>query len=248
MRLPKPIISTWDGLKELGFVDDVEEPLAETTPTLRCRLGGRLDLRACLTVNHTLADIVLLSAEYLSARSFGQVDDEYPLMVESLDQLAALIADTASKVMAPTDPVGPLPVWFLLGSRNKHLLPEQQAIAEYEARPHCRAQRDWVKLAFKALAKHLGAAPDDVTVRFSFDGSVLSIRCGELVSPIPADGKAWPATYTVAAKHLRRLPNRFPRDRPIHFGIWESELQIANRCFGKVEAEMATVSTSEHQP
>lgn len=247
MRLPKPVISTWDGLKELGFIDVVDDQLAELIPMRSYRLG-KLKLRASLTVTWYMAQIVVLHAEYFSARSFGMIDDEYPLKVESLDQLAAFVADTARKVMDEEDIDGPLPLWFQRGLQNKHLLPEQQAIAEYEARPHCRAQRDWVKLAFKALAKHLGAAPDDATVRFSFDGSVLSIRCGELVSPIPADGKAWPATYTVAAKHLRRLPNRFPRDRSVHFGIWESELQIANRCFGKVEAEMATVSSSEHQP
>lgn len=246
MRLPKPVISTWEGLKELGFIDVVDDQLAELIPMRSYRLG-KLKLRASLTVTWYMAQIVVLHAEYFSARSFGMVDDEYPLKVESLDQLAAFVADTARKVMDEEDIDGPLPLWFQHGLQNKHLLPEQQAIAEYEARPHCWAEREWVKLALKSLEKHLTQIDDETAVAFSFDGSLLTIRCGDHVSPIPAVGKAWPTTYTLAAKHLRRLPGRLRRNRSVHVGVWEDSLEISMHRFAPIVPRYTPEPTPQQQ-
>lgn len=219
-------ISTWDGLKTLGFVDDVDNPLAGLCPLLRCSLG-KLDLRASLVIGRQMFEIVVLSAELHADGDHGQIEDDYPTEVESLEQLAALIAHTAMKILDPKAPVGALPLWFLKGIRDKHLLPWERELAVYQARPQCYAKRDWAKLAIKTLGDYVAQAADDTSVSFTFDGSLLTIRCGDQVCALPAAGTAWPATYEIAAARLRHLPKRL-QGESIEFGVWEAALQIAN--------------------
>ena len=95
--------------------------------------------------------------------------------------------------------------------------------AEYEARPQCTVQRDWLRLALKTLAGQLASLPDDGVVAFTFDGSVFAIRCEKKVIAFPGDGFPWTVCFIVKAKTLRRQPKRLMREC-IGVSVWESRI------------------------
>lgn len=110
--------------------------------------------------------------------------------------------------------------------------------AIYDARPHCHVQRDWVRLALKKLHQYLADVGPDATVTVSFDGTVLTIRCENMVLAMSAIGSAWTQKYGIKAGALEPLPKRLMRD-PVDVSVWKSDLVIGNeRYAGLVAVEL----------
>ena len=100
-------------------------------------------------------------------------------------------------------------------------------MAEFDARPQCIVQRDWLRLALKTLGEYLASLSDDAGIVFSFDGSVFYIRCDKKVLALPGEGLPWAVRFKVEARTLRHLPKRLKRDH-IGVSIWESQLTLGN--------------------
>jgi hypothetical protein len=150
-------------------------------------------------------EIVLFSGVLETPRTLGELQFELPRQVKSLKQCAAWIVwnldqHSSRGTFRPARDVG----WIDEGRQNQRLLPWVMSRAEYEARPQCTVQRDWLRLALKTLGKHLASLPDDGIVVFSFDGSVFSIRCDKKVIAFPGEGLPWTVCFKVEAKTLRR--------------------------------------------
>jgi hypothetical protein len=130
--------------------------------------------------------------------------------------------------------------WIEEGRKNQKLLPWVAEMAAYGSRPRCTVRRDWLRLALKTLSQYLAASADPTPVSFSFDGSVLSIRCDGRVVAFPADGLTWIVHFTVQGGKLRRVPKRFMHEH-IEVSIWESRLKIGGSVYeGTIEASGAT--------
>ena len=102
---------------------------------------------------------------------------EMPRRVKSLKQCAAWIVwnldqNADHHTYKPTWHVD----WIEEGRKNQKLLPWVRAMAEFDARPQCIVQRDWLRLALKTLDEYLVSLSDSTGIVFSFDGSVLTIR------------------------------------------------------------------------
>ncbi len=117
--------------------------------------------------------------------------------------------------------------WIEEGRKNQKLLPWVKAIAEFDARPRCIVQRDWLRLALKTLGEYLVSLSDDAGIVFGFDGSVFYIRCDKRVLALPDEGLPWAVRFRVEARTLRHLPKRLTRDH-IGVSIWESRLTLGN--------------------
>jgi len=114
--------------------------------------------------------------------------------------------------------------WVEEARANRQLLPWYKSRAEYEVRPSCLVERKWLRLALKTLAEQLTLLADDVDVVFSFDGSVLSIRCDGKVIALAGEGSPWTVRFKVAAGTPRRLPKRLMGGR-VGLSICESRLR-----------------------
>jgi hypothetical protein len=143
-----------------------------------------------------------------------------------------------------------IPTWDLLrclgfqSDSNKSLLPWVRSMAEYNARPQCLVQRDWFRLALKGLRQQLSSLPDQEAIAFSFDGSVLFIRCCDKVIALPGEGVSWAVGFRVAAEKLRRLPKRF-RHEQVDVSIWQSRISLGTWTYeGTVEQSGITHSSS----
>jgi hypothetical protein len=88
-------------------------------------------------------------------------------------------------------------------------------------------KRDWLRLALKTLAEHVVYLPDEADVVFSFDGSVLSIRCDGRVIALAGEGPPWAVRFKVAASVLRRLPKRLMQEN-VGVSVWESRLSLGH--------------------
>jgi hypothetical protein len=96
-----------------------------------------------------------------------------------------------------------------------------------------------LRLALKTLAEYLASSPDDAPVIFSFDGSVLSMRCDGRVVVLPGEGLPWTVNFTVQDGKLRRVPKRFMHE-DIEVSISESRLRIHGWVYeGTIEASGA---------
>jgi hypothetical protein len=101
-------------------------------------------------------------------------------------------------------------------------------------------------LAVNTLAKYISALSDDADVAFSFDGSVLSIRCDGKVVALAGEGVPWTVRFKVLAGSLRQLPKRLMRDT-IEIAIWESRLSIANWSYPGTLVDTGSASPSKIQ-
>ena len=128
----------------------------------------------------------------------------------------------------PTGAQGP--DWVVEGRQHHHLLPWEVEKAAYNARPYCLVERAWLRLALKNLAKLLAKADDAASVEFSFDGSVLLIRCFGQVVAMSASGKAWATQFVLPVGKIRRLPKRLMQDE-IEVAVHEGRLHIGPSSF-----------------
>jgi hypothetical protein len=137
----------------------------------------------------------------------AEVFFEMPRKVKSLKQCAAGIVWSLDRHSDHGDFKSARHVgWIEDGRKNQRLLPWVKSMAQCNSRPQCIVQRDWFRLALKSLGERLSSSPENAEVVFSFDGSVLSIRCNEKVRALPGEGLPWAVRFKVEARALRRLP------------------------------------------
>jgi len=234
-------MTTWDVLRDLGF-----EPIRAglVSPALGFDFGG-LQLSASCGMNRWFAQVITCSGVLSTRRTVAEIDFEIPLQIESREQCAAWIVwhldESAGGAFAPAREVG----WLLTGRQSRHLLPWVAEAAAHEAalkaRPHCEVHRDWLRLALKTLRAALAGAEDEAAVAFAFDGAVLTILCAGRVVALPADGSAWPGSYSIPARQLRSLPTRLA-GQSITVSLWKGRLAIGSKSYeGAVESEGAQV-------
>jgi hypothetical protein len=240
--MDKATISTMESLRYLGFQPD---------PTIVSDGGsglsfdfGNFVIRASCCLNLRCKEIILLAGVLSTRQTVSDVQIEMPRQVESIKQCAALIVwsldqHSQDRVFKPTRNVR----WVEEGRENRKLLPWVMSAAEYDARPHCTVKRDWLRLALKTLGAYLPFLPDDAYVVFSFDGSVLSIRCDGRVIALAGEGPPWAVRFKVAASVLRRLPKRLMREN-VGVSVWESRLSLGHWTYpGTIEGFSITDSS-----
>jgi hypothetical protein len=196
-----------DLLRGLGFQHD-PTVVDYGSPNLTFDFGV-LKLKAICCLNLFANEIVLFTGVLSTPRSLAEVHFEMPPLVKSLKQCAAWIVWNLDRhsdhgKFKSARHVG----WIEDGRENQKLLPWVKAKAEFDARPRCIVQRDWFRLALKSLGERLSSLPENAEVVFSFDGSVLLIRCNEKVLALPAEGLPWAVRFKVEARTLQRLPKR----------------------------------------
>jgi hypothetical protein len=218
---------TWDLLRSLGFQPDSTVVHSDICPGLSLDFGN-LKLSAVVVVSPYSGEIVLLSGVLRTPRSLAQMEFELPRKVESLKKCAAWIVwhldqRSEGRVFRPARLVG----WIDEGRQNQSLLPWVMSRAEHEARPQCTVQRDWLRLALKALTEHVASLADNNVVVFSFDGSVFSIRSDKKVIAFPGEGLPWTVCFRVEARALRRPPKRLMQEC-IGVSVWKSRIEFGS--------------------
>jgi hypothetical protein len=179
--------------------------------------------------------VVLLTGAIVTERSICEVECELPPEVESAEQGIAWVAWCLDNAAGGRFEPAAAPAWLAEGRQHLHLLPWERESAAYAARPHCVVQRDWARVALKALGEQLTTVDDEVPVTFGFDGNVLTISCAGKISPMPAEGSPWTQPYSIGAGALRSLPKRL-MSYSIQFSVWDAVLTIGNRCYRPVFA------------
>jgi hypothetical protein len=189
-------------------------------------------------------EIVLFTGVLKTPRSLGQVHFEMPRRIATIKKCAAWIVwnlDQFSEFRANHHIA-----WVEEGRKNQRLLPWVMSMAEYNARPQCIVQRDWLRLALKALGEYLAALSDNASIVFSFDGSVLSIRFEKKVIALAGEGSPWTVSFRVEARALRRLPKRLVGE-VIGVSIWESRITVGNCTYAGTLEEFGTTDPSRIQ-
>jgi hypothetical protein len=228
-------IPTWDLLPSLGFQPDDTIVFSDLRPGLSLDFGN-FKLSAVAVTNPYSGEIVSFSGILATPRTLTEIHFELPRRVESLKQCAAWIVwnldqQWDGRVFTPARVSG----WVEGARRNRRLLPWVMSQGEFDARPQCTVQRDWLRLALKALGKHLDSLPDNGIVVFRFDGSVFSIRCNQKVIAFPGEGLPWTVCFKVEAKTLRCSPKRRMREY-IDVSVWESRIRFGSWSYeGTVE-------------
>jgi hypothetical protein len=232
-------IATWDVLHDLGFQPD-DAVYSDVSPGLSFDFGNFKLSASCVT-NLRVVEVVLFTGVVATPRTLGEVIFELPRRVKSRGQCAAWIVwnldqHSEGRVFKPVRQVG----WIEEGRQNQKLLPWVAERAACDSRPRCTVRRDWLRLALKTLGEYLGSSADDTPVLFSFDGSVLSIRCRGRLVVLPGEGLPWTVHFKVHGGELRRLPKRFMHEY-IELSIWESRLGIDRSVYeGTIEASGLT--------
>ncbi|MDP2646515.1 MAG: hypothetical protein Q8P24_16370 [Desulfobacterales bacterium] len=225
-------MAAWNILRDLGFVEDASV-LSDTMPGLSFNFG-KFKLKASLAMNMSFQKVVLFTGVLASKRSVSEIQFEMPQLMRSREQCAAWIAwnlDQCAddKVFQPVQEVA----WLSEGRKHQNLLPQYVDLTAYKARPCCLVQRDWLRLALKALRDQISIEDDTALLEVGFEGGVLSFRCGGKVVALPAEGHPWTLRYTVPAGKLRKLPKRL-METQIDISIWDSRLTIGHWCYGGV--------------
>jgi hypothetical protein len=203
---------TWEFLRGLGFMPD---PLSSE--------GLVYDFGNC----HLSAYCAMFQpvVHFLVTTNSGWFEFDIPWDITSREECAARIAWILDGGRGEDFRPRGSAAWLELGRLHKHELPWVVELAEYEASPRCWVSREWLRMALKTLAGHLGLVDDGAPVKFEFDGKVLSIRCGDELIVMACDGQTWPTSYAIPAGKLRRLPKRLMRER-VCIHIWRSQLTI----------------------
>jgi hypothetical protein len=238
-------IPTMDSLRCLGFQPD-PTIVSDGYPGLSFDFGN-LTLRASSCVNLRYVEIVFFTGILSTPRSLTEVQFEMPRRLKSVKQCAALIVWNLDqyadhRVFRSARHVG----WMEEGRENRRLVPRVMSMAEYNARPQCVVQRDWLRLALKTLGKYLAPLSDDASIVFRFDGSVLAIRSNEKVIALPGEGSPWAVSFRVEARTLQQLPKRLMRE-DISVSIWESRITLGNYTYAGTLEEFGTTDPSRVQ-
>lgn len=187
---------------------------------------GNLKLSAVAVTSPYSGDIVSFAGVLATPRALAEIHFELPRRVESLKHCAAWIVwhldqHANERTFRPARHLE----WIDEARQNRRLLPWVMSQAEFDARPQCIVDRDWLRLALKVLGKHAAALPDGATVIFRFDGSVFYIRSEKKVIAFPGEGPPWAVSFRVEAKLLRRAPKRIMREQ-IAVSVWEARIRF----------------------
>jgi len=166
-------------------------------------------------------DVVFFTGSFSDHRTLGQIMFETPTAFESFEQGVAWIADHISRRIPASVHIH----WIDQGREWRDHLPWVRQQAAYDARPHCRIDRDWFKLAAARLRDWLVDADPAAPAVFAFDGHTLTIHGPLGPLPLPAEGAAWPRTYSIRLADLRGLPKRLMHHQ-VEIGIWDGHLSI----------------------
>jgi hypothetical protein len=210
-------------LQSLGFTEDVTV-FADQPPGISFDFGN-FKLEASRLTNRWNVPTVLLGGVMASERTIALVHAELALQVESREQGLAFVAWCLDNSAGGRFQLTIEPPWLAEGRRNRHLLPWERKRANYLARPHCYVHRDWARVALKKLAAQVADLNDDAPVTFSFDGTVLMIRCPGKVNAMSAEGLPWTESYSITAGALRKLPKRLMSEM-VEVSVWDSALII----------------------
>lgn len=217
------LVSSRDMFLALGF-EEVWDCISECLPGYRFRFDG-FDLSATQLMGFDLQPIFHVGGNWYDGRSIALVLFEMPLMVESIDQGAAWIADGLDRHRVK--PLHP-PVWLVEGRGHKHLLPRIRELRAYEARPMCLVDVDWLRLAARKLRVVVESAGAGQSAILSFDGAILRIATGSEVLAMAGIGGAWPEPVEVELGGLTWAVGRLP-GRTITVSLWEGRLSVGGR-------------------
>jgi hypothetical protein len=205
--------------EDLGFTPDWTGP-TEQPPAYVFHFGN-LTLRAAQVTGQYLRPEFFMTGIARTPRSFGMIASSAPLEVESFEQGVAFIAAAIGPHFTPLRPTA----WLDQGRAWSDHLPGRRELAAYRTRPCCHVERDWFRLAARRLAELAQDAAEGAVATFTFDGTVLTIRAGDLTLPMPAEGTAWAERYAVRLQHLKALPKRLMRPR-ITIDAWDRKLGL----------------------
>ena len=229
LHMTNPSVSTWDVLQSLGFAEDRSERHLGFSLNF-----GRFKLWALRCTNRWFADIVLVTGVLSDGRNLSEVIKELPAKVESAEQAMAWMAWIVDEETKHLFKLSSEPAWLVEGRRHRDLLPwererviwEQEGAA-YDARPHCDV-RDWMRLALRKLREHVSSVSPEALVTVAFDGTVLEIRCEQMVLAMSASGAPWTKKWGIRAGALQPFPRRLMRD-PVDVSVWQATLQIGDQ-------------------
>ena len=154
------------------------------------------------------------------------IEGELPREVESLELGKAFVTWYLDESIGELFESRMIPEWLVEGRAHFALLPWEEDLVAYNARPCLFNTPRMARVALKELSRHLANAENAERVFFSFDGEVLKVRCGINLVAVPAKGAAWTNKYAIEAHALRLLPKRLMRD-PIEVSLWEFGLIIS---------------------
>jgi hypothetical protein len=226
IRMKDATIPTWNLLPALGFQPDDTIVFSDIRPGLSLDFGN-FKLSAAALVSPYSSEIISFSGIQATRDRLGEIEFELPRRVPSLKECAAWIVwsldqQWENRVFRPARATQ----WIEEARRDRRLLPWVMSQAEFDARPQCTVQRDWLRLARKNLREHLGSLPDNAIVVFSFDGAVFSIRCNTKLIVFPAEGSPWTVCFRVEAKTLLQESKRRVMREHIGISIWKSRIEF----------------------
>jgi hypothetical protein len=226
----------------LGFQPD-SNVISDGEPGLSFDFGN-LKLSASWVISpRSVAEVVFFTGILSTPRAMAEIGFELPRRMKSAKQCAAWIVwnldrycNGALKQTCHID-------WVEEGRQNKSLLPWVRSMSEYESRPQCVVRRDWLRLALKTLGQQISLLSNQAVLVFSFDGSVLSIRCNNKVIALAGEGVPWAVRFRVAAEKLRRLPKRL-RHEGVEVSIWQSHIRLGDREYEGTLEPLGTTNPS----
>ena len=217
-------------LEQSGFDLNWAATYAEEQPGY-CFNFGDLSLKAIRVTNEYLRPVFHFGGVWSTPRRHGMIDFDMPMAVESFEQGVAWIVDALQR-HGYTPPVKP--TWYLAGEAHRGLLPLERRRAEYEARPQCLVDRDFLRPAIRRLrAQAANASPAEIA-SISFDGEILRFRISNMPVAVSAVGTPWPESYAVAAIKLQFLPKRL-MDEQVFVSVLNGRLSIGRSSFDIVE-------------
>jgi hypothetical protein len=216
---------TVDALKKLGFEPD-SSVLSDDGEGLFYDFGN-MTLSARSVLNESFIEIISVSGVLATGRSIALVSIQLPPRVTSTEQCAAFIAWGIDKQngrefvpLIPTD-------WLDDGRNNFDTLPWVRKQKQYQERPRCIVERDWLKLAFRDLRLLLPELAESDFLSLTFQNEVFSIHSRLKLIVLPAAGNNWTSNFEITAKNFRSFPKRL-NHKDIEISIWENYLYLAN--------------------
>ena len=240
-------IPTWNLLPSLGFQPDDTIVFSDIHPGLSLDFGS-FKLSAVAVLSPYSGEIILFSGVLPTERTLDQIQFELPRRVESLKQCAAWIVwhldqHSGGRTFKPARHMG----WFDEGRQNRRLLPWVKSQAEFDARPQCTVQRDWLRLALKTLSGRVAVLPDSTIVAFHFDGSIFSIRFEKKVIAFPGEGPPWTVSFSVESRTLRQQPKRRLMREYIGISVWDSRIRFDSWSYEGIVAPLLGKNSMEIQ-
>jgi len=182
--------------------------------------GLKIQALQCLSPR-SFQDVILFTGMFEDHRTLRRIMFETPTVFESFEQGVAWVADGISRRIPASFYVD----WIDQGRAWRGHLPWVRRQAAYDARPHCRIDREWFKLAAARLREWLMDADPTAPAVFAFDGQMLTIHGPSGTLPLPAEGIPWSRAYSIRLGALRGLPKRLMHHQ-VEIGIWEGCLSI----------------------